>query len=134
MAHVMTATLEQPKPTDGTAIVQIDPTLGPYAGQLRERHAYYLSVKRKIDEAGGLLGQISQGHTYFGLNRGELYGKPGVWYREWAPGGAPAPRSSATSTAGTAGRDPMVRDEFGVWSLFLPDEQVRPAARRTAAG
>ena len=40
----------------------------------------------KSTQTGGLLGQISQGHHYFGFNRGELYGKPGVWYREWAPG------------------------------------------------
>ena len=120
MARVMTATME--KPTDGTAIVQIDPTLGPYSHQLRERHAYYLSVKRKIEDAGGLLGPVSQGHKYFGLNRGELYGRPGIWYREWAPAALQL-RLIGDFNYWDRNRDPMVRDQYGVWSLFLPDDE-----------
>ena len=120
MARVMTATME--KPTDGTAIVQIDPTLGPYSHQLRERHAYYLAVKRKIEDAGGLLGPVSQGHKYFGLNRGELYGRPGIWYREWAPAALQL-RLIGDFNYWDRNRDPMVRDQYGVWSLFLPDDE-----------
>ena len=69
-----------------------------------------------------MLGQISQGHRYFGLNRGELYGKPGVWYREWAPGALQL-RVIGDFNGWDRWSDPMTRDEFGVWSLFFPDEK-----------
>src|SRR6478752_5670391 len=72
-------------PADGTGLIQHDPWLGPYADRLRERYGYYRSVLAQIDQTGGLLGPISQGHHYFGFNRGERNGKPGVCYREWAP-------------------------------------------------
>ena len=70
----------------GTALIQIDPLLKPYGAKLRERFRHYLHFKAKIEKTGGILGEISQGHRYFGFNRGENAGETGVWYREWAPG------------------------------------------------
>ena len=70
---------------DGTALIELDPWLKPFDSKLRDRYAYYRKTVAKFDSTGGLLGQVSQGHQYFGFNRGELWGKPGVWYREWAP-------------------------------------------------
>ena len=70
---------------DGTALIRDDAWLAPYAGRLAERQARFRHAVARFGPTGGLLGQISQGHQYFGFNRGELYGKPGVWYREWAP-------------------------------------------------
>jgi 1,4-alpha-glucan branching enzyme len=114
----MTATAK--KPSAGTAIVKLDPTLEPYAGKLQQRHEYYRSALRRIDEVGGLLGQSSQGHHYFGLNRGEFHGKPGIWYREWAPAalqlGLIGEFNNWDRTA-----HPLVRDAYGVWSLFIED-------------
>ena len=69
---------------DGTALVANDPYLQPFTDALRHRHGYYRSELEKINRQGGLLGPITQGHRYFGFNRGELWGKSGVWYREWA--------------------------------------------------
>src|SRR6476660_4282150 len=108
--------------TDGTAIVEIDPTLGPYADQLRGRYRHYRAALDRINHLGGLLGQSSLGHTYFGLNRGELYGKPGVWYREWAPHALQVRLIGDFNNWDRFGH-PLVRDEFGIWSLFLPDEK-----------
>src|SRR5438552_160642 len=71
---------------DGTALIKLDPWLEPYAHQLRDRHAHYQWVRSRIDESGGILGPVSQGHHYFGFNRGKQGKKSGVWYREWAPG------------------------------------------------
>ncbi len=85
---------------DGTGIVELDPWLEPYSQKLRDRFNHYKSMLAKIDAVGGLLGPISQGHHYFGLNRGESEGKKGVWYREWAPG-LIISASSGTSMAGT---------------------------------
>jgi 1,4-alpha-glucan branching enzyme len=110
------------RPADGTAITQLDPTLRPYENQLRERYAYYKSALRRIEQAGGLLGAASQGHKYFGLNRGELYDKPGVWYREWAPAALQL-RLIGDFNNWDRMANPLVRDQFGVWSLFLPDEK-----------
>lgn len=107
---------------DGTGLIAIDRTLEPYAPQLRERHAWYARHRERIDRCGGLLGMVSQGHRYFGFNRGELYGKPGVWYREWAPGALQLRLIGDFNQWDRFGH-PMVRDQYGVWSLFLPDER-----------
>src|SRR5436309_13219603 len=66
-------------------LVAIDPWLEPYAHWLAERDARYRAARARVDAHGGLLGPISQGHHYFGFNRGDREGMPGIWYREWAP-------------------------------------------------
>src|SRR5476649_766599 len=85
----MTQQAQKVRRDDGTALVDLDPWLEPYSQALRDRFSFYIHAKGKIDQLGGLLGQTSLGHKYFGLNRGTLdgtpTGQPGVWYREWAP-------------------------------------------------
>jgi 1,4-alpha-glucan branching enzyme len=107
---------------DGTGLVLHDPWLEPHSDKLRARYAKYLSTLAKIDQAGGLLGQVSQGHHYYGFTRGENNGQAGVWYREWAPAAR-----LVTLTGDFNGWDrwnhPLQRDQFGVWSTFLPDER-----------
>src|SRR6476660_9215811 len=103
-------------------LVSIDPWLGPYVRWFEERDARYRAARAHLDAHGGLLGPISQGHHYFGFKRGEQGGKPGIWYREWAP----AARSLllvGEFNNWDQGADPLSRDEFGVWSLFLPDSR-----------
>ena len=107
---------------EGTALTRSDPWLQGYAGQLRYRHDRFRAARARFDATGGLLGQISQGHKYFGLNRGEYLGKPGVWYREWAPGALQL-RMIGDFNNWDRWANPMARDEFGVWSLFLPDDR-----------
>src|SRR4051812_16132640 len=109
---------------DGTAIIQMDPYLEAYAHQLRDRYGFYKHVLSNIEKSDpkGLLGKVSLGHQHFGFNRGELYGKPGVWYREWAPGALQL-RLIGDFNNWDRMANPMVRDEFGIWSLFLPDDQ-----------
>ncbi|MDE0681982.1 MAG: hypothetical protein OXI63_03610 [Candidatus Poribacteria bacterium] len=74
--------------TDGPALINTDPLLKPYTIQLRERFVHYQRFRAEIEKTGGVLGTISQGHRYFGFNRGEHEGETGVWYREWARGAA----------------------------------------------
>src|SRR5665213_4525453 len=107
--------------TDGTGLINHDPWLEPYADKLRARFDHYKKAAAQIQATGGLTGQISQGHHYFGFNRGELYGKPGVWYREWAPEALQL-RLIGDFNNWERFANPMVRDQYGVWSLFLPDE------------
>jgi 1,4-alpha-glucan branching enzyme len=118
----MPMTVQTTHPDDGTALIENDPWLQPYADRLRERYRYFRNVLASFDATGGLLGQVSQGHHYFGLNRGELWGKPGVWYREWAPAALQLRLIGDFNEWNRMGH-PLVRDQFGVWSLFLPDEK-----------
>src|SRR5690348_6620858 len=106
----------------GTGLVGVDPWLEPYVGKLAARQQHYRHRLGPIEATGGLLGEISQGHHYFGLNQGEYQGKQGVWYREWAPGALQL-RVIGDFNNWNRWADPMVRDGFGVWSLFFPDDK-----------
>ncbi|MYF99599.1 1,4-alpha-glucan-branching enzyme [Candidatus Poribacteria bacterium] len=107
---------------DGTSLTQLDPLLKPFVPQLRERHSYYQKAKTQIENYGGILGEISLGHKYFGFNRGEMLGETGVWYREWAPG---AESLSLIGDFNDWNREanPMNVDKWGIWHLFLPDKE-----------
>ena len=101
---------------DSTRLIKLDPLLKPYARQLRERFAHYQRTKTQIENNGGIFGDVTQGHRYFGFNRSEH----GVWYREWAPG------AQSLSLIGdfndwNRNADPMFVDKWGIWHLFLPD-------------
>ncbi len=79
-------------------------------------------MRSQIAPDGDLLGPISQGHHYFGLNGGERKGESGVWYREWAPG-ANYLGLIGDFNGWDRGANPLGRDEWGVWSIFLPDSE-----------
>jgi 1,4-alpha-glucan branching enzyme len=111
-------------PDDGAGLIALDSWLIPYADALRDRYAHYRWLRSRIDQNGGIQGQISQGYRYFGLNRGERDGVQGVWYREWAPG-AHYLALIGDFNGWDRGANPLVRDHFGVWSLFLPDAGYR---------
>lgn len=105
---------------DGTGIIALDPWLEAYRDGLRMRCAHYERYRKQIDATGGPMGAISQGDSYFGINRGERDGEPGLWYREWAPG-ADYLALFGDFNEWNRGADALQRDEYGVWSLFLPD-------------
>ncbi|QOV88287.1 alpha-amylase family glycosyl hydrolase [Humisphaera borealis] len=115
-----TAQNANPTTSDGTGLIAHDPWLEPYRDRLRDRYSHYTYIAGKIAEAGGLLGQVSQGHHYFGLNRGEKDGVAGVWYREWAPA-AYALFLTGDFNGWDRRSHPLARDEFGTWAIFLPD-------------
>ncbi len=117
----MTVLRTRKQEPDGTGLIELDPWLKPYADALRWRYnRYQETLERLCGDAGRLL-DFSRAYEYFGLNRGECDGKPGVWYREWAPG---AERLSLVGDFNDWNRDAnlMTRDEHGIWSLFLPDD------------
>jgi 1,4-alpha-glucan branching enzyme len=105
---------------DGTGLIELDPLLKPYAQALRRRFSRYQQFKQRIGEEGDLLGPISQGHHYFGFNRGERAGQPGIWYREWAPAAHQLNLIGDFNNWDPTAH-PMERDDFGIWHLFLPD-------------
>src|SRR5687768_10059134 len=115
-------TLTRSQRTDGTGLIDIDPWLEPYADALRRRYQHYTRALSRFESSGGLLGDVSTGHHYFGFNRGMLWGKSGIWYREWAPAALQLRLIGDFNDWDRYGH-PLVRDEFGVWSLFLPDDK-----------
>lgn len=98
-----------------------DPWLEPYRPVIERRELYYDTVKHRIESLGGLTGEFTKGYEYFGLNRVE----GGLVYREWAPA---AHRLSIVGDFNFWNRDAdvMERDEYGVWSIFLPDGENGP--------
>ena len=113
---------------DGTGLIALDPWLEPYAGRLRDRFKHYQHFRAVLEEHGGAMGEMTTGHKYFGLNRGTKDGRSGTWYREWAPE-AKSLRLIGDFNSWDRGANPMVRDQWGVWSLFLPDEQFAEKLR-----
>jgi len=107
---------------DGTGLIDQDPWLAPYADALRRRYSKYQTRLAQISRAEGSLAAFANGHQYYGLNRGSHEGQPGVWYREWAPG-ADALFLTGDFNGWDRRANPMTRDQFGVWHLFLPDAQ-----------
>jgi 1,4-alpha-glucan branching enzyme len=110
-------------------VVSDDPYLEPFRGAVAWRREQYGAARAHIETRGGLTGQISSGHQFFGFNRAPADApQPGVWYREWAPG---AQALYLTGDFNDWSRDahPLTRDDWGVWSLFLPDSAF--AARLT---
>src|ERR1700761_1076460 len=104
---------------DGSGLIQLDPWLEPYRAALVGRYEHYRWMKGSLP--GELTGEASLGHHYFGFNRGTHDGKPGVWYREWAPA-AKALFLCGDFNGWNRGSHPLARDEWGVWAIFLPDE------------
>jgi 1,4-alpha-glucan branching enzyme len=101
-----------------------DPWLEPFRAVVERREHYYGTVKYQLEQAGGLLQNISQGHHYYGITRGENNGENGWWYREWAPG-AYALFMVGDFNGWNRQSHPMQRDDFGVWSIFLPDAEYK---------
>ncbi len=110
------------KRNDGTGLIDIDPWLEPYADALRSRYQRYEHALKSIEQTEGSLADFARGHHHLGFNRGERDGVPGVWYREWAPG-ASALHLIGDFNDWDRGSHPMTRDEYGVWSIFLPDAE-----------
>jgi 1,4-alpha-glucan branching enzyme len=111
-----------PKKTDGTAIISLDPWLEPFSWALKRRHADFHAALARFSAGGGLTGSVSKAHEFFGFNRGQRDGQPGVWFREWAP----AARSLSLIgdfNGWNRGAHPLARADDGTWSIFLPDSE-----------
>ena len=113
-----------PDSSDGTECLKWDDSLWSHADHFKYRWNVFKGIRSAIDAKEGGLDEFSRGYEKYGFNRGVggVDGKqPGIWYREWAPG------ARAVALVGEFnGWEPKTehwasKDEFGVWSLFLPD-------------
>ncbi len=107
---------------DGTGLIALDPWLEPYAEALRHRYRRFRARLDEIVRTEGSLEAFSRGYRRFGFNRGRKDGRPGVWYREWAPG-AEQLFLIGDFNGWNRSSHPMERDQFGVWRTFVPDDE-----------
>ena len=62
-------------------ILELNPQLKPYAGDIDLRMFLYRATKNRLLPNGGTLNDFANAYNYFGFHRVE-----GGWvYREWAP-------------------------------------------------
>ncbi len=112
------------------AIAVSDPYLKPHAPVIQARLDQFRAVYGRLAAMAGTFRNFARGHHHFGFTRGThdqtSEGRPGIWYREWAPG---AHALSLVGDFNFWNRDahPLQRDHYGVWSLFLPDSPAGPA-------
>jgi 1,4-alpha-glucan branching enzyme len=108
---------------DGTACLATDDSLWAHADHFKHRWGTYAGMRAAIDANEGGLDAFSQGYKKFGFNRGVgPDGKAaGIWYREWAPAAKALALIGEFNNWTPADGHWAAKDDFGVWSLFLPD-------------
>jgi len=107
---------------DGTDCLKWDDSLWSHADHFRYRWNVYKGVRAAIEANEGGMDKFSQGYKTYGLNRGEKDGQQGIWYREWAPGArALALVGEFNNWEPRDGQDWATKNDFGTWTLFLPD-------------
>ncbi|KAG9066326.1 alpha-1,4-glucan branching enzyme [Linnemannia hyalina] len=101
---------------DGTGVIALDPWLSPYKTALQERYAGFQKWKKTINEAGGY-DKFTRGYESFGFHVSDK----GIAYREWAPNATGAYLFGEFNNWDKFSH-PMQRDNFGVYSIFLPNK------------
>lgn len=107
-------------------ILEIDPYLEPFAGDIELRMNRYEEMKRRL--LGGAYADLSafaNGHLYFGFSRQA----DGWVYREWAPN---ADQVSLLGDFNGWDRTShkLSRGEDGVWEIFIPGANALPHGSR----
>lgn len=114
---------------DGTPCLKFDDSLWSHADHFKYRWNVFRGLRAKIDDVEGGLDAFSQGYKRYGLNRGVgPDGKAhGIWYREWAPAAKAVALVGEFNNWEPTGDHWATKDDYGVWSLFLPDGAAGPA-------
>lgn len=84
---VMSASISNTTPEDGTAIVKLDPYLEPYKGAIKHRYDRFAQIKQQIKESEGGYDKFSKSYQRRGF---VVDAHNGVTYTEWAPGAVAA--------------------------------------------
>ncbi|CEL94386.1 unnamed protein product [Vitrella brassicaformis CCMP3155] len=109
--------------SDGTAVIMDDENLLPYSDELKKRYQSYLDYKNAIVEKEGSLERFAQGYRLYGFNRVEGGSRGKGWLlREWLPA-AKAVTLMGDFNDWNRESHPLVSDDFGRWTLFLPDDR-----------
>ena len=101
------------------AILDYNPQLQPYAGEIDQRVRRWRQVKHSLLSGGGTLSQFANCHLYFGIHRQEH----GWVYREWAPA-AQQLWLMGDFNGWNRTSHPLARVGNGVWELLLPNNDT----------
>ncbi|KAK6160824.1 hypothetical protein DH2020_004205 [Rehmannia glutinosa] len=110
--------------SENIGIFSLDPGLEAYKDHFRYRIRRYVDQKKLIEKHETSLEEFAQGYLKFGFNREEGC----IVYREWAPAAQEAEVIGDFNGWNGSGHK-MVKDQFGVWSIRIPDfggEQAIP--------
>ncbi|KAH7437626.1 hypothetical protein KP509_05G081300 [Ceratopteris richardii] len=103
-------------------VFEVDPDLVTHAQHLNYRNEEYMKCKEKIEKYEGGLDKFSSGFLKFGFNRtGNC-----IVYNEWAPA-AQSAQLVGDFNNWDGSQHWMSKDEFGVWTIRIPDVQGKPA-------
>jgi len=109
-------------------IIENDPSLTPFRGDLELRMNQFIQTKNAILKPGQTLADFAGGHLYFGFHQTEN----GWYYREWAPA---AEKIYLTGDFCNWDRHayPMDNKGNGVFELFLPGKDALRSGQRVCA-
>jgi 1,4-alpha-glucan branching enzyme len=125
----MSAVLTEDKPETDTgedieniAILHTDPGLEKFKDHFKYRMRRYTDQKKLFEKHEGGLAEFSKGYLKFGFNRRE----GSIVYREWAPAALEA-QLIGDFNGWDGSNHKMEKDQFGVWSIKIPDSGGSPA-------
>eukprot|EP00252_Welwitschia_mirabilis_P009173 TRINITY_DN21526_c0_g1_i3.p1 TRINITY_DN21526_c0_g1~~TRINITY_DN21526_c0_g1_i3.p1 ORF type:complete len:776 (+),score=154.88 TRINITY_DN21526_c0_g1_i3:122-2449(+) len=103
-------------------VLNVDPSLAPYKGHMQLKCEKFLERKKAIEKHEGSLEDFSRGYLKFGFNKeGD-----NIVYREWAPAAQEA-QLIGDFNGWNGANHQMSRDQFGVWTIFIPNINGKPA-------
>ncbi len=98
-------------------VLELNPQLQPFAGDIDLRMHLYHQTKKRLVGANGSLKEFANAHEYFGFHRTET----GWVYREWAPAAYQLYLTGEFNDWHWLDH-PMTRLENGIWELVLDGE------------
>jgi 1,4-alpha-glucan branching enzyme len=107
---------------ENLGVLNVDPSLASHKAHLQYRYSKYLQQKQTIEKYEGSLEDFSKGYLKYGFNR---EGNK-IVYREWAPAAKEA-QLIGDFNAWNGSCHRMERDQFGVWTVYIPDKDGKPA-------
>ena len=96
------------------------------ARRMQYRWGVFKNIREHIDRAEDGMDKFTQAYKHYGINRGEHEGKPGIWYREWAPGAQAVALIGEFNDWEPKDGHWALKDDFGSFNLFLPDVAGKP--------
>lgn len=110
------------KDVENMGIMHTDPGLEKFKDHFKYRMMRYTEQKQLFEKHEGGLVEFSKGYLKFGFNRGEGC----IVYREWAPAAQEA-QLVGDFNGWDGANHKMEKDQFGVWSIEIPDSGGSPA-------
>ena len=100
-------------------ILELNPQLQPFAGDIDLRMHLYRETKTRILKPGQTLERFANAHNYYGIHH-----VPGGWvYREWAPN-AHQLYLTGDFNGWNQTRHPLVSLGNGDWEILIPGEDT----------